>query len=112
MPIDNPANSFAFASRNISFDKCTNNKIQLSANTANSFLGANKNRIYAVIINTSISEKITLVLGETNGTAIGKGIVLYPGGSFEINLDNLYVGKITALAEAACELSYVECLVN
>ncbi len=112
MPIDNPANSFAFASKNISFDKCTNNKIQLSANTANTFLGANKNRIYAVMINVSISEKVTLVLGETSSIATGKGIVLYPGGSFEINLDNLFVGKITALAEVACELSYVECSVN
>ena len=111
MAIDNPSNLSASGSRIVSFDKCVNNKIQITANNPNAFLGANKNRIYAVIVNTSL-EKVTLVLGEPSGAVFGKGIVLFSGGSYEINLDNLYCGKVTALCEAVCELSYVECSIT
>lgn len=60
-------------------------------------------------MNNSPSTPITVILGGNANAAIGQGIVLQPGGNYEILASNLYCGPITALAPSDCSLSYVEC---
>lgn len=91
------------------FSTCTNTDKSLSANTKAEIIDANPNRKYAAFINNS-SVDITLILGDTSQGAINKGIVLKPRGSYEINANNLYLGKVTAIASAVCKLIYVECV--
>lgn len=52
----------------------------LTAATALQLLAANANRKYASIVNNSASD-VTIQLGPVAGAAVGKGIVLKPGGS-------------------------------
>ncbi len=92
-----------------SFKTCTTNKTSLSANVAKEIIPVNDNRMFALFQNPS-GVSITLVLGETTGATVGKGIVLLPYGSFEITRDNLYTGKISAISSSAAELVYVECV--
>lgn len=105
MTLDNPVISSATQK----FDKCTNDKAVLTANVAKILSQANGNRTYALYINVG-STPITLILGDiTTGAAVGKGIPLLPYGSYTINSDNLYTGKVSAIAASAAELSFVEC---
>lgn len=103
MELDNPV----FASTK-KLTKCINDKASLVANIAKLVSEANSNRGYGLYINVG-TVPITLVLGDTTNAAIGKGIPLLPYGSYKIGQDNLYIGKISAIASAAAELSYVEC---
>lgn len=91
------------------FNNCNSSDKSLIANAATEILAAKSERRYAAFINNS-PVKITLVLGETNKTALNKGIVLNPGGSYEINANNLYVGAVSAIAQTACKLIFVECV--
>ena len=72
-------------------------------------IDTNPNRAYTAIVNVS-NTPVTLVLGDVTGSAYGSGIILAPyGGSFEIDQNNLYTGKIGVITLADCNLSYVEC---
>lgn len=88
---------------------CTNDEKSLSVNSTAEILKANPNRKYSAIINNS-SVDITLILGDTNQGGIGKGIILNPRGSYEINASNLYLGKVSAISASICKLSFVECV--
>ena len=102
-------NNAASAASNVSFASCTNNQYQLKANLAYNFLSSNKARSYALIMNNSGSE-ITLILGDTKNAALNQGIVLFPGGNYEIDQSNLYTGPLTGLAASDCKISFVECV--
>ncbi|MCC5641129.1 hypothetical protein LC593_35975 [Nostoc sp. CHAB 5844] len=98
------------ASSNITvFSDCTHNDKSLIANSATEILTAKSERKYAAFVNNSTVE-ITLALGEPGKTAINKGIVLKPGGSYEINSNNLYIGVVSAISKFACKLSFMECV--
>jgi hypothetical protein len=89
------------------FGNCVNNSIVLKANVAQEFLPDNPSRIYALIQNNGEVD-VTLALG--SDCEFGKGIVIKPGGNYEITCLNLYVGVLTAIAEFNCEISYSECV--
>ncbi|MDM9580916.1 hypothetical protein [Nostoc sp. GT001] len=91
------------------FTTCTNDEKSLSANNKTEILNTNPNRKYSAFINSS-NVDITLILGDTNQGGIGKGIILNPRGSYEINANNLYLGKVTAISASICKLSFVECV--
>lgn len=108
--IGNPSSAGSVGQIFKPFSQCTNQSITLAAKVAIAILKANEKRAYAAIINNSDIE-VTLVLDETGNAALNKGIILKPhGGSFEICCINLYVGAISAVAEKACSLSFVECV--
>lgn len=91
------------------YKECNNNAISLAANTAETVLRP-ANRAYAAFVNNTNCD-ITLVLGTKDKAALNKGIVIKAyGGSYEINQINLYQGAVSAIAEKACLLSFVECL--
>lgn len=98
--VSEPGNKFA---------NCINDEKSLSANAKSEVLKANAARKYAALINNS-SVDITLILGEDSQGGIGKGIPLKPCGSYEINANNLYLGKVVAIAASNCKLSFVECI--
>lgn len=91
------------------FDSCTHSEKELTANLAAVVMPANSARKYAVIVNSSAVE-IVLTLGALSTVSNNKGLTLKPGGSFEINFNNLYVGAICALSKFACKLSFMECI--
>lgn len=91
------------------FSICTNGEKQLNANTGDILLDTNTNRQYAIIMNNSLYD-ITLILGDKSKGAIGKGIVLKPKGNYEINSNNLYIGKVSAISTSSCKVSFVECV--
>lgn len=94
----------------LKFSNCTNAERSLTSNIADVILNANSARSYAAFINNS-SVDITLILGDKTNAAVGKGIILKPrGGSYEINSNNLYIGKISAIATNNCKFSFVECI--
>lgn len=103
--INNVASSSAIAV----FSNCTHSDKSLIANSAAEILIAKSERKYAAFVNNSTVE-ITLILGETSKAALNKGIVLKPGGSYEINSNNLYIGAVSAIAKLACKLIFVECV--
>lgn len=91
------------------FTTCNHDEKSLSANAKTEIINANPERKYAAFINNS-SVDITLILGDTTQGAINKGIILKPRGSYEINANNLYTGKVVAIAASLCKLSFVECV--
>jgi hypothetical protein len=84
-------------------------KSSLVANTAKILLLENLARTYALVQNTS-GIAVTLILGNTSGATLGKGIVLLPYGSYEIAFNNLYVGVVSAISSANVEINLVECV--
>jgi hypothetical protein len=104
--INNPAIIDIVSS--LKFDKCQNDKISLSANVPLEVLDNNPKRIYSAVVNNS-KLKITLVLGSKTAAKIDEGIILNPGGSFEITQANLYQGKISAISSSNAVVSFVEC---
>ena len=91
-----------------SFSKCSNKVLPIPKNTFLEVLPVNPNRLYAAFINMSTAS-VTLILGERSDGSITKGIPLTPGGSFEINLINLYRGKVSITAERDAQISFIEC---
>jgi hypothetical protein len=91
------------------FDSCTHDEKELNANTSVVIMKANAARKYAAFINNSQAE-ILLMLSELNKVTSNKGLLLKPGGSYEINCNNLYVGTVCAVSKFACKLSFVECV--
>ena len=91
------------------FTTCINDEKSLAANVKAEVLNSNPERKYSAFINNS-SVDITLILGEVTQGGIGKGIILKPRGSYEINANNLYLGKVSAIAASVCKLSLVECI--
>lgn len=91
------------------FTTCTNDEKSLSANAKTEILNANAERKYSAFMNNS-NVDITLILGDTAQGGINKGIILKPRGSYEINANNLYLGKVTAISASICKLSFVECV--
>ncbi len=107
--INNLSNFQATQSNITSFNKCSNKSVTVnSATVATDVCAANPKRLYAAFVNNSTA-LVVLVLGDRNAGAIDKGIPLNPGGSFEINITNLYRGRITAFAESDAKISVVEC---
>jgi len=106
--ITNVSNLQIPATAPISFTKCSNNVVTLPANTAVEIVNENTKRLYAAFINNS-KHPISLILGERTAGTMERGILLNPGGSFEINLMNLYRGKVSALCLSTAKLSFVEC---
>jgi hypothetical protein len=91
-----------------SFSKCTNSKINLTANTPIGVLSSNSKRMYAAFINNGQTD-ITLVLDDKSKALIDEGIVIKGyGGSYEISLLNLYTGKVSAISQSITQLSFVE----
>lgn len=96
----------------IKLKTCTNSEKELAANIAVTVTNSNVARQYCAFINNSNID-ITLILGEPGqgDTSLNKGIILKPrGGSYEINSNNLYIGKVSAIAASNCKLSFVECI--
>jgi hypothetical protein len=91
------------------FNTCINDEKSLPANAKTEILNANSERKYSAFINNS-NVDVTLILGDTAQGGINKGIILKPRGSYEINANNLYLGKITAVAPSASKVSFVECI--
>ncbi|MBD2416066.1 hypothetical protein H6G80_03145 [Nostoc sp. FACHB-87] len=91
-----------------SFDNCTSDEVALTANNTSVILAANELRTYALLTNNSLID-ITIILGEIEIATPGLGIVIKPGGNYEINLDNLYKGVITAVSANDSQLFCVEC---
>ncbi|MEH1912748.1 hypothetical protein [Nostoc sp.] len=91
------------------FDTCIHDEKELTANVAAVICKANGERKYAAFINNSQIE-ILLVLSELNKVTLNKGLLLKPGGSYEINFNNLYVGAVCAVSKFTCKLSFVECV--
>lgn len=107
--INNPTINNQQKTNLVAFYKCINNVTELKSEEAKSIISANLKRLYAVFINNT-STTITLILGEPNSGSVERGIILNPyGGSYEINLSNLYRGKISAVCEIDAKLSWVEC---
>lgn len=75
----------------------TNDKNALST-TSEVVLAANAGRRYAYFHNTDAAIDITLSFGET--AVADEGIVLEPGGFYEIDTSNLYLGAINAIADS------------
>lgn len=91
-----------------SFSKCTNSKVNLTANTPVGILTSNSKRKYAAFINNGQTD-ITLVLEDKSKAVIEEGIVIKGcGGSYEITLLNLYTGKVSAISASIVQLSFVE----
>jgi len=91
------------------FSRCKNSKSDLIANVASEILANNSKRMYAVFINKSQGD-ITLVFDDRLKAVIDEGIVIKGnGGSYEITLNNLYAGKVSAISAINSQLSFVEC---
>jgi hypothetical protein len=105
--INNVANVVSSSPTKTTFDTCTHGDKSLIANSAAEIIPANSERKYAAFLNNSTVD-ITLILGETNKAALNKGIVLRPGGSYEINSNNLYVGVVSAISKFVCKLIFIE----
>ncbi|MHC5768717.1 MAG: hypothetical protein ACYTXI_24460 [Nostoc sp.] len=93
----------------VKYSNCTHGDKDLTAAVGDTVLNASSIRQYAAFINNSSSD-ITLILGDKSKGAIGRGIVLKPRGSYEINQSNLYVGKISAISANNCKLTFTECI--
>lgn len=91
------------------FATCSPGEKPLIGNSAALLFEANSSRKYAAIQNTS-NVDITLSFSTAANTAVGKGIILKPGGSYEINSNNLYIGAISAISKFAAKVSFVECV--
>ncbi|OUL36355.1 hypothetical protein BV372_08020 [Nostoc sp. T09] len=102
-------NNISVAESNNRFNNCSNDEKTLVANAKAEVLDQNTDRRYAAFINNSVVD-ITLILGSTEKGAINKGIVLKPRGSYEINANNLYLGKVSAVSAFPCKLTFVECI--
>ena len=89
------------------FGNCINNSTVLEAGLSQTFLPSNPDRAYVIIQNNGSCD-CTLTLGENSD--FGKGIIIKPGGNYEITCLNLYVGVLSAIAEFNCEISYSECV--
>lgn len=98
-----------FSSSAKTFKTCASQKSSLVANQAKILLNENTARTYALIQNIS-GVSVTLILGNTAGATLGKGITLLPYGSYSIEASNLYVGVVSALSSSAAELALVECV--
>lgn len=103
--IDNPS----ITSATKTFKTCTSQKSSLVVNQAKILLNENSARTYALIQNIS-SVSVTLILGNTGGATLGKGIILLPYGSYQIAASNLYVGVVSAMSGANAELAITECV--
>ncbi|OUL34103.1 hypothetical protein [Nostoc sp. 106C] len=102
-------NNISVSESNNRFNSCEGDEKVLVANTKAEVLNQNTDRKYAAFINNSVVD-ITLILGSTEKGAINKGIILKPRGSYEINANNLYLGKVSAVSAFACKLTYLECV--
>ncbi|PHM11631.1 hypothetical protein [Nostoc sp. 'Peltigera malacea cyanobiont' DB3992] len=104
--INNSSNTIEVAK----YSNCTHGDKDLIAIVGDTVLNANSVRQYAAFINNSSSCDITLILGDKSKGAIGRGIILKPRGSYEINQSNLYVGKVSAVSANNCRLTFTECV--
>lgn len=91
------------------FKTCTSQKSSLVGNQAKILLNENTARTYALIQNIS-GATVTLILGNTGGATLGKGIVLLPYGSYQIAASNLYIGVVSAMSASVAELAITECV--
>jgi hypothetical protein len=67
--------------------------------TSSDMLATSSGRLYAAFVNDSST---TTYLGFTNPAVAGKGVRLNAnGGSYEINLDNLFTGAVSCISLAA-----------
>ncbi len=74
----------------------------VSTSTKNLLLAADPDRQWVKIQNIESANAITLQLRNvTSSLADGVGLTLYYKDTFEINVDNLYVGDIYAVASAS-----------
>jgi hypothetical protein len=90
------------------FENCTPGENELNPNIAEIIIKANSDRKYAVIVNHS-SVEFSIVLGGVK-KADKPVIVLKPGGSYEINSNNLYIGDVSAISKFACKVHFMECV--
>lgn len=72
-------------------------------------LPSNPNRLQVTLVNRSATASVFINYGTI--AEQGKGIALLPGGSYEINATNPYLGVISAIASAgSVSLSGLECV--
>jgi hypothetical protein len=91
----------------VSFTQCTTEVDNFTSGTALTLLAANENRTYAIFQNIGDNGDITLFLGDATEEG---GIVLNPGGSYEINQNNLYVGKVMGISSITnARISFTNC---
>lgn len=103
MAIDNPSQVEA------GFATCTSKKMTLTAANSVEVLAPKETRMYAAIINNS-GTNVTLIFGNPSNNSVGVGIILMGrGSSYEIGQNNLYRGRVSAVAANTAELSITEC---
>ena len=92
----------------IGFSNCTSDVDTFSAGVAITLLPANAFRAYAVFQNVGNNGDITLYLGDA--LEPGEGIIVKPWGSYEINHNNLYIGKIMGISGyTSAQINFTEC---
>ena len=90
-----------------SFRDFTTNQT-ITVNTSTAVLSNNNGRIYAAIVNNS-ANTVYLNLGTASTTADDYTIRLNAnGGSYEINIENMYTGPVYASSSAASSLLVFE----
>lgn len=97
-----------FSSSLSKFSRAANKKVDLIANNALAICDINPKRMYAAFVNNGDTD-ITLVFDDKSKAVIEAGIIIKGhGGSYEITLLNLYIGKVSAISAFPTQLSIVE----
>lgn len=100
--VKNPSSNVSLGASQINTLKVANVSTGPTVTTASSdVLDASSGRVYAVFVNDG-TVPIYLSLTGTTSAVVNRGIRLNAsGGSFEINLDNDYVGQVNAITASS-----------
>jgi len=79
---------------NMGFSTASNTRVGISASASTQLLAANTGRRYAYIMN-QINFPCYIMLGAS--AVLGQGIIIHPGGMYEITSTNLWTGTINAI---------------
>jgi len=82
-----------------------NGTAAIAAATPVQFLESNEKRLWATIVNAGAND-VTIQLGEQGNATTG--VLLKPGGSFDISEFSAWVGSVFAYSTGGTTLSYVE----
>lgn len=103
MPLTTPS-ATATATAINSFSGGTTTNVALTANTAAS-IAAKADRKYGLIYNSG-SAVVRMAFGTTASATVG--IPIEPGGNYEINSTNLFLGAISLFSTAAGSVAVIE----
>lgn len=106
MPLTNPASASAIANATnpISSGNGATTNLALTANTAAS-IAANPNRKYMLIVNTGTAT-VRMAIDATASATVG--IPIEPGGNYEINSTNLFLGAISLFSASAGSVALLQ----